>query len=235
MVTKKTKDSYGDLFIPMHDVSEKRKHLLLSLKNSLIMQEEYEKILVIRAKKSEILTTIKKSKESFGDLFIPMHDVSEKRKHLLLSLKNSLVMQEEYEKILVLRAKKAEVLTTLKKGMTSINSDYLKLKKHFPNVKNVLSNTEKEIAILESQINLLKNSNIKNSDDILKKIEMEKELEKIEKSKVLASQKSNKKTNNKKVYVKKTTPIKSVPKKPLTKKERVKANLKSIESKLNNL
>ena len=177
----------------------------------------------------------KKTKDSYGDLFIPMHDVSEKRKHLLLSLKNSLIMQEEYEKILVIRAKKSEILTTIKKGMTSINSDYLKLKKHFPNVKNVLSNTEKEIAILESQINLLKNSNIKNSDDILKKIEMEKELEKIEKSKVLASQKSNKKTNNKKVYVKKTTPIKSVPKKPLTKKERVKANLKSIESKLNNL
>ena len=170
---------------------------------------------------------IKKSKESFGDLFIPMHDVSEKRKHLLLSLKNSLVMQEEYEKILVLRAKKAEVLTTLKKGMTSINSDYLKLKKHFPNVKNVLSNTEKEIAILESQINLLKNSNVKNSDDILKKLEMEKELQKIELAKFPNSKK--------KVPTKKVIPVKTVPKKPLTKKERVKANLKSIESKLNSL
>ena len=123
---------------------------------------------------------VKKSKDSQSDLFIPMHDVSDKRKHLLLSLKNSLVMQEEYEKILMIRAKKSEILNTIKKGMTSLNSDYLKLKKHFPNVKNVLSNTEKEISILESQINLLKNSNVKNTDDILKRIEMEKELETIQ-------------------------------------------------------
>jgi chromosome segregation ATPase len=173
---------------------------------------------------------IKKSKESYGDLFIPMHDVSEKRKHLLLSLKNSLIMQEEYEKILVLRAKKTEILSTIKKGMTSINSDYLKLKKHFPNVKNVLSNTEKEIAILESQINLLKNSNVKNSDDILKKLEMEKELEKAELANLVKS-----KPSSKKKVVTKSNSVKPVPKKPLTKKERVKANLKSIESKLNNL
>jgi chromosome segregation ATPase len=173
---------------------------------------------------------IKKSKESYGDLFIPMHDVSEKRKHLLLSMKNSLVMQEEYEKILMLRANKAEILSTIKKGMTSLNSDYSSLKKHFPNVKNVLSNTEKEINILESQINLLKNSNVKNSDDILKKIELEKKLE------------QTKYINQpivKKVPVKKATakPVLEAPIviKPLTKKERVKANLKSIESKLNNL
>jgi ethanolamine ammonia-lyase small subunit len=175
---------------------------------------------------------IKKSKESYGDLFIPMHDVSEKRKHLLLSLKNSLVMQEEYEKILTIRAKKSEILSTIKKGMTSINSDYLKLKKHFPNVKNVLSNTEKEIAILESQINLLKNSNVKNSDEILKRIDMEKELEK---SKLQIIKNSTKKSSIKNSSGIKKVISKPVIKKPLTKKERVKANLKSIESKLNNL
>jgi chromosome segregation ATPase len=176
---------------------------------------------------------IKKSKESYGDLFIPMHDVSEKRKHLLLSMKNSLVMQEEYEKILMIRANKAEILSTIKKGMTSLNSDYSNLKKHFPNVKNVLSNTEKEINILESQINLLKNSNVKTSDDILKKIEIEQKLGKVEVEKQHVEAPVVKKSATKPLpkEVKKAPVIT----KPLTKKERVKANLKSIESKLNNL
>jgi CRISPR/Cas system-associated protein endoribonuclease Cas2 len=175
----------------------------------------------------------KKSKESYGDLFIPMYGVSEKRKHLLLSMKNSLVMQEEYEKILMIRANKAEILSTIKKGMTSLNSDYSNLKKHFPNVKNVLSNTEKEINVLESQINLLKNSNVKNSDDILKKIELEQKIEKVkvEKQPIEAPVIQKIVTNPVSKAVKKA----QIETKPLTKKERVKANLKSIESKLNSL
>ncbi|NQZ85275.1 MAG: hypothetical protein HRU03_06155 [Nanoarchaeales archaeon] len=173
---------------------------------------------------------VKKIKEMSGDLFIPMHDVSEKRKHLLLSLKNSLIMQEEYDKILMMRAKKAELLKTIKKGMTSLNTDYLKLKKHFPNVKNVLLNTEKEIGILESQISLLKNTNVKNDKDVLTMIEMEESINpKLKK----ANESKNSTPVPKKPAVKKVT--KSVPKKPLTKKERVRANLKSIESKLNKL
>lgn len=173
---------------------------------------------------------IKKTTESYGDLFIPMHDVSEKRKNLLLSIKNSLVMQEEYEKVIMIRAKKAEILKTIKKGMTSLNTDYSRIKKHFPNVKNVLSNTEKEISILESQINILKNSNVKNTDDILKRIELEKSLD-------------DKLTNprpepKKEVVVEKPKPVPKKPvgkPKPLTKKERVRANLKALESKLKTL
>ena len=183
--------------------------------------------------------SVKKSTESYGELFVPMHDVSEKRKNLLLSIKNSLVMQEEYEKVLMIRAKKAEILKTIKKGMSSLNTDYLKIKKHFPNVKNVLSNTEKEISILESQISMLKNSNVKNTDDILKKIETEKILE----EKLLGKQQATiPKVKHVKAHRKAPTKVikaKPVPviaiKKPLTKKERVRANLKSIESKLNSL
>ena len=179
---------------------------------------------------------IKKSTESYGELFVPMHDVSEKRKNLLLSIKNSLVMQEEYEKILMIRAKKAEILKTIKKGMTSLNTDYSKIKKHFPNVKNVLSNTEKEIAILESQISMLKNSNVKNTDDILKKIETEKILEEELIAKKLAAMPKKRPARKASAKVVKAKPVPvAPPKKPLTKKERVRANLKSIESKLNSL
>lgn len=172
---------------------------------------------------------IKKSTDTYGDLFIPMHDVSEKRKNLLLSIKNSLVMQEEYEKVIMIRAKKAEILKTIKKGMTSLNSDYSKIKKHFPNVKNVLSNTEKEISILESQINILKNSNVKNSNEILKKLDMEKKL-----GKKITSPKPEVKKEL--VAEKPKVAPKPTPKpKPLTKKERVRANLKALESKLQHL
>jgi hypothetical protein len=80
-----------------------------------------------------------------ADLYIPMNDYSEKRKSLLVALKDTLVVQEESEKVFLIRKRKAEILREIKKNMDSLNSDYQKVRKLMPNVKNVISNTEKEI------------------------------------------------------------------------------------------
>jgi len=181
---------------------------------------------------------VKKKKETYSDLYIPMNDVSEKRKNLLLSIKNSLLMQEEYEKILSFRAKRFEILKTIKKGVTSINSDFIKIKKHFPNVKNVLSNTEKEISELENQISLLKSSSVNNTDEIARLSGYEKSLLNGGKLEAPEPVKEPEVPEVIEVPIKKPVkkkPAKKVIKKPLTKKERVRNNLKALESKLKNL
>ena len=90
------------------------------------------------------------------NLYISMPDVDNKRRSLLSSIKDSLIMQEESEKIKELRARKSKVLNEIKKDLVSINSNYQKLKKLFPNVKSVISYTEKELKDLEGQVQSIK-------------------------------------------------------------------------------
>lgn len=171
----------------------------------------------------------RKPVEHYGDLYIPMDDVADKRKNLLLAIKNSLLMQEEYDRVLQIRAKKAEILKTIKKGMGTLNTDYINIQKYFPNIKNVLNNTEKEIDILESEISLLKGSSKSNSKEITKLTHYE---ERIQSNLPLVPNKHKKKAKPKTV-VKKPMPLRAS--KHLSKKERVKHNLKALESKLKEL
>lgn len=102
-----------------------------------------------------------KNPESYATydlLYINMSDYKEKRKSLLLSLKTSLVAQEEYEKILEIRRMKAAVLSEIKKELEAINSDYQQIRKIVPNVKNVLAFTEKELHGLSTEEKTLKSS-----------------------------------------------------------------------------
>ncbi len=167
-----------------------------------------------------------KTEEGYNSLYIPMPDFKEKRKTLLSSLKDSLIVQEEYEEIFELRKKKAEILRAIKKSMGNLNNDYQKIKKNLPNVKNVLSYTEKEINELDSHIDLLKGG-IKADKERLSDYEDMREHESF-----------REKPNRNEPQIqehKRKKPIKKKSIEPLNKIDRIKNNLSVIESKLNKL
>lgn len=163
------------------------------------------------------------------DLYICMYDVNEKRKNLLGGIKNSLIMQEEYEKIKELRQNKALIEKEIKKNLDEINKKYQELKKDLPNVKNIISYTEKEIEELDSQINILEEDNRKN----LENIELEKNLKKkLKKSNSSLRNKKDSDMEQKKELKKNTvTKPKKVTKK-VSKLDRIQNNLRVIEEKL---
>ncbi len=175
---------------------------------------------------------IKKKEHNSGqvaDLYIPMNDYSEKRKSLLIALKDTLIVQDESEKVLTIRKRKAEILREIKKNMDSLNSDYQKVKKLMPNVKNVISNTEKEISELDSHILMLKGGIDNSKEDIDSYEHMKKNnsfKEKPSKEEVHPAVK-------KKEHVKKEV-VKHVDSK-VSKMDRIKNNLSVIEAKLKNI
>jgi len=164
------------------------------------------------------------------NLYISMSDVTNKRKTLLSSIKDSLILQEETEQIKEIRLRKSEITKNIKLEMNALNSDYQELRKLLPNVKNVISFTEKELTDLEGQITQLK-KDIKSDEGRIK-------VEETLKESIKKGEEINPKTSTKSVVVskKKTVPkAKPIPKRTLTKMERIKNNLKVIESKLDNL
>lgn len=171
------------------------------------------------------------------DLYICLHDATSKRKLLLMALKNSLIVQEEYERIVDIRRSKKEVLNKIKVNTDLINSKYQEIKKLLPNVKNVLSYTQKELTELESQIEGIKSS-MKHEEQILKdEEELEKKLKEVVKhSKTQLSTEDILPTKNIASEIVKTPKIvQKTPKKPVTKLDRIKNNLSLIEQKLKGL
>lgn len=163
---------------------------------------------------------VKKINTNSDNLYVSMYDVTEKRKSLLTSLKDSLVLQEEHESLLSVRDEKREVLKAIKKGMDAISSDYQKLKKILPDVKNVLAHTENELSELEVQANLLKKSKSNISSKKVGSTQIQAETS----SKV----KSHKKSSNGYVTDNASKKVNS----NLSKLDRVRNNLKVIEDKL---
>jgi len=90
-----------------------------------------------------------------------------KRQDLLNGIKNSLVMQGEYEKILAIRKDKYTNLKDIKKLLAKTNRKYQELRKNLPNVRNIISYTEKELSELEEQIKMLKIDSNKVTVDIV--------------------------------------------------------------------
>lgn len=177
----------------------------------------------------------KNTENDLDTLYVSIADPIQKRKNILLAIKNSLIVQEEHSKIISVRNQKQEVLSMIKKNLNDVNSDYQKLKKVLPNVKNIISYTEKELSELESQIDNLKGSiaydkeAIKESEQVVNKlrkttgsINLKKEDENI---------KEVKKTPEL-VEVKNTSVEKNNKKIPLSKLDRIKNNLAVIEAKL---
>lgn len=177
-------------------------------------------------------SNIKKGKSStttansnYDMLYVNMSDYKEKRKSLLLALKDSLVIQEEYEKVVELRKNKAAVLAEIKKQMDQLNTDYQEVKKILPNVKNVLSFTEKELTELDRQEEMIKSSinadrlEISNIEEIKRGVKGEPKVEK--KPEPVIEEKKPEPLKHKHNH-----------KRPLTKYERIKNNLSVIEEKL---
>ncbi len=167
---------------------------------------------------------VKLNSGAYEDLFVQMANPAEKRRNILLSIKSSLIMQEEYDKVIAIRKQKAKVLEAIKKSMAKLDKDYAGLKKHLPNVKNVISATEKELGILDSQIDLYKEDIKVDSDNI--------QTNKSLKTSVKQKPQSVVRTNP-------NFPAEEKPKiiRPSveTKLDRIKNNLKVIEGKLKDL
>ncbi len=184
---------------------------------------------MVNRKKSIKKTT---SSDELDNLYIAMHNSTEKRKNILYSIKNSLVMQDEYEKVFNIRKNKGLILNEIKKELSSLNSNYQKLKKLLPNVKNVISYTEKELEVLDRSIDSLRNDissdreTISLDENLKESIKSGTPLIKAKENIIKAKEESIKKP------VKKTTKKKT---EKLTKLDRIKNNLKVIESKLNSL
>ncbi len=190
-----------------------------------------------RSKNSASMVKNTKAAVTNDDLYICLHDAVNKRKLLLLALKNSLIVQEEYEKILELRRAKKDTLSKLKSNVDLINSKYQEIKKLLPNVKNVLSYTQKELTELESQIDSIKSS-MKQEEQILKDEEiLEKKLK--ETLKIEPKKQTTKEvlptTDIDPSSVKTPKVVKKVKKSPVTKIDRIKNNLSLIEEKLKGL
>ena len=185
----------------------------------------------------------KKAVESKGyeDLYVNLNNVREKRSNILLSIKNSLHLQEEYEKVINIRHKKGFISKEIKKSMEDLNQQYQDLKKLLPNVKGVISYTEKELVELDGQINTLREEKqvseeeLLSGEDLKQQLIREFELEKRKKSgkeEVSVSVPVEKKIvkSKKTVAVKKKEPVVK-----LSKLDRIKNNLKVIESKMNDI
>lgn len=162
------------------------------------------------------------------NLYVCINDITLKRKYLLESLKSSLILQEEREKIIHIRAEKIRLLNQIRKEMESLNSKYQGLRKLLPNVKNIISYTEKELTELDSQVDMLK------ADLRTKTRELEVD-EKTRQNLQLGmglnhGRRKNQNNSNSEV---KTGQVEL--KKPLTKLDRIQNNLKLIESKLKHI
>lgn len=180
----------------------------------------------------------KTKKQLNEDLYVCMSNVVEKRKSLLECVKESLIIQKEFEDVKVIREKKALIRKEVKKKLDLLNQEYQNLKKMLPNVKNIISYTEKEIGDLDSQINILESNKIADEKNIALEKSLKKKLEEssdLKKKVVLKKSLDKKKEDLKEEPVVVHKNISSKKKSKLSQIERIENNLKVIESKLKNI
>lgn len=167
--------------------------------------------------------------KGYDNLYIALNEATEKRKNILYCIKNSLMVQEEYEKIFEMRKEKTKHINQIKREMESLNASYQKLRKLLPNVKNALAHTEKELNGLNQEVETL----IKKEEPVFEeeaplgdiRANFHKELE--EELTRMQQQKSSAKPKKEEEKI-------SKPEK-LTRLDRIKNNLQVIESKLNQI
>ncbi len=184
-------------------------------------------------------------KAAFDDFYVCMQNAKEKRKQILCSIKDALFMQEEYEKVMHIRKNKQIVIKEIKAVLKELNEDYQLLRKDLPEVKNVLSYTEKEIYELESEIGRLKKE-IKTEEANLVLTES-LELNLKENGKINIDKLDMK--SGKKIVQPSKAPVEKIQKAPikqnilqkaadngkLNKLDRIRNNLKVIEDKINHM
>jgi len=175
----------------------------------------------------------KKVEQAYDNLYVNLTDANEKRRNILDSIKNALVMQEEQERVVELRKDKTVVLNDIRKELYSVNSSYQKLKKHLPNVKNVISYTEKELTMLESSIEMLKDDMRADQENVTLEEHIQGELQEGQSVKKVRKSLSDKAgTKEKIVQEVKAEMLKPKKKGKLSRLDRIQNNLKVIESKL---
>lgn len=173
--------------------------------------------------------TTKTDSEAYDNLYVSMTNPDERRKNLLLGIKNTLVMQGEFEKIMELRKQKHKVLADVKADMEALNSSYQKLKKYLPNVKNVISYTEKELSTLEGNIEMLKSDMVNTKSQASMGEYISENLKDVNPRSVRDLMKDNLLEMQKE---KQEEDQKNKPKQKVSRLERIQNNLKVIESKL---
>lgn len=172
------------------------------------------------------------------DMYICMQNAPEKKRYVLQGIKNSLVMQEEYQKIMELRKNKTLLVKEIKTSIEELNKKYQDLKKDLPNVKNFLNHTEKEIDELEEQVFTLKKTVRKDQEDLNVSTKIRNKLVQAEKVAETEHMKNlfythkhpgHKKMNENPAEIVKNTDHK------MNKMDRIKNNLKVIEGKIKNI
>ena len=171
------------------------------------------------------------SKPNYENLYVSVEKTSEKRKVILGLIQSSLSFQEDIEKLNQIRSLKKDIKEDIKKLILDINNEYLKIHKNLPNVKNVISYNEKEVEILDRNIEFLKKEMNTDRKLIEKEVYFKKSLE--GKDLEEESKKGRVETKEQKVSKEVEHTIKT--KKPATKIDRIKNNLKYIEEKLKKL
>ena len=160
-----------------------------------------------------------KSKMSYENLYVTLNRSSEKRKLILNLIKGSLSFQEQIEKFNQIRSLKKDIKEDIKKLLLEINNEYQLIQKNLPNVKNIVSYGEKEVDILNRNIDSLKQE-IKIDKKLINK--QEDLVEKLEEGPQLSNSIQN-------------SQVQKEVKKSVTKTDRIKSNLKFIEEKLKTL
>ncbi len=155
---------------------------------------------------------VKKSRKE--ELFISISDPKEKRKSMLLALKESLLLQNDLERIKLIRAQKYGIIKEIKKKIKELENSYRNLKNLLPSTKSVMSYIEKELKLIDREIGTLRKD-----EEYDKKQEEKLELMK-------------RKITNNPTYT--HTEQKST-NKEISRLDRIKNNLKVIEEKLNKL
>ena len=187
------------------------------------------------AKNSSAKASSKKSlsshHENEQDLYVCVLDVVNKRRSLLSALKTALLAQEECEVVTKLRRQRYQHIDALKKELAHINSLYVRLQKLFPNVKNILTHTEKEVNELHSQITVLATSQRVDKKELDDLRHLTHSLEKSEEGLGSIQERVEEITTRSSELEEKEVSSK----KPLNKLDRIKNNLSIIESKLKDL
>ncbi len=170
---------------------------------------------------------MKTQKTHNEDLYVAINDVYNKKKSVLISLKDSLVLQEEYEKFMDVRKTRLAVLKEIKTEMDTLGKMFQGLVKEFPNVRSIITQTEKEIREISTNIKSIRSSISAEEQDIFKLEEFERSLKQEKKGSVASIKKPN--LNSGKIS---KIDNKSLPE---SKVDRIKNNLEVIEQKLKGL
>ncbi len=174
-----------------------------------------------------------KNQAGYENLYVILDNSNDKRKVILNNTAKILKLQKSIERIFKIREVKVKIIQDIKEMIFAISEDLQSFQRNLPNVRNIISFTEKEINTIEKNITVVEKKLDKDNEDLDKTMEL---IENIKKEGLVPETKVKKvipqKEEEKEVINKKE----DVPKeKKLSKLERIENNLKVISKKLRGL